>query len=207
MRCITRLEIGGFVVQVVRWCCIWYFRSSETRLVSNGAGGVAFSTLARICGECSTIHSPPALFFFSFKVEISSRTLILLFRPGSVHSGSARPSAPLQIACELVSWQVPLCLDSGIVSPLRLHWVKGVCVFRWTCHLHFWQNGSCLLRATARTRGWNGHRIRVSTQSWLWRRKFSRRSCRDSNSQLLCFYLSSSHYQSDYIIQVILIMG
>ena len=27
-------------------------------------------------------------FFFSFKVEISSRTLILLFRPGSVHSGS-----------------------------------------------------------------------------------------------------------------------
>ena len=31
--------------------------------------------------------------------------------------------------------------------------------------------------------GWNGHRIRVSTQSWLWRRKFSRRSCRDLNSQ------------------------
>ena len=23
-----------------------------------------------------------------------------------------------------------LCLDSGIVSPLQLHWVKGVCVFR-----------------------------------------------------------------------------
>ena len=32
-------------------------------------------------------------------------------------------------------------------------------------------------------RGWNRHRIRVSTQSWLRRRKFSRRSCRDSNSQ------------------------
>ena len=52
-----------------------------------------------------------------------------------------------------------------------------------TCHLHFWQNERGLLRATAVSRGWNGHRIRVSTQSGLWRSKFSRRSCRDSNSQ------------------------
>ena len=52
-----------------------------------------------------------------------------------------------------------------------------------TCHLHFWQIDRGLLRATAVTREWNGHRIRVSTQSWLWRRRFSRRSCRDSNSQ------------------------
>ena len=36
-------------------------------------------------------HSPPALFliFFYIKVEISSHTLIPLFRPGSVHSGLA----------------------------------------------------------------------------------------------------------------------
>ena len=27
-----------------------------------------------------------------------------------------------------------------------------------TCHLHFWQNDRDLLRATAVTRGWNGHR-------------------------------------------------
>ena len=54
---------------------------------------------------------------------------------------------------------------------------------RVTCHLHFRQNDRGFLRATAVTRGWNGHRIRVSTQSYLWRRKFSRRSCRDSNSQ------------------------
>ena len=52
-----------------------------------------------------------------------------------------------------------------------------------TCHLRFWQNDQYLLRATAVTRGWNEHRIRVSTQSWLWSRKFSRRSGRDSNSQ------------------------
>ena len=33
----------------------------------------ALSSLAKILGEGSAIHSPPALFFF-FKVEISSRT-------------------------------------------------------------------------------------------------------------------------------------
>ena len=48
---------------------------------------VALSSLARILGECSTFHSLPALTFF--KVEISSRTLIPLFMPGSVNSGSA----------------------------------------------------------------------------------------------------------------------
>ena len=29
-----------------------------------------------------------------------------------------------------------------------------------TCHLQFWQNDPSLLRATAVTRGWNGHRIK-----------------------------------------------
>ena len=40
---------------------------------------VAFSSRARILGECSKIHFPPAAFFFFFEVEISSRTLIPLF--------------------------------------------------------------------------------------------------------------------------------
>ena len=52
-----------------------------------------------------------------------------------------------------------------------------------TCHLNFWQNDQGLLHATAITRRWNGHQIRVSTQGWLWRRKFSHHSCWDSNSQ------------------------
>ena len=58
-----------------------------------------------------------------------------------------------------------------------------------TCHLHFWQNDRGHLRATAVTRGWGGTdlriRMRVSTKSYLWRekKKFSRRSSRDSNSQ------------------------
>ena len=38
---------------------------------------IAFSSLARIWGECLAIHFPTcAFFFFFFEVEISSRTLI-----------------------------------------------------------------------------------------------------------------------------------
>ena len=48
-----------------------------------------------------------------------------------------------------------------------------------TCHLHFWQNDRDLLRATAVTRGWNGYRSK--SQHRKSRRKFSRRSCKDSN--------------------------
>ena len=50
-----------------------------------------------------------------------------------------------------------------------------------TCHLHFWQNDRDLLHATAVTRGGTDTEIRVSTENWPGRRKFSRRSCRDSN--------------------------
>ena len=56
---------------------------------------VAFSSLARILGECSTFIPACAFFllsssfFFFFEVEISLKTLIPLFMPGSVHSGSA----------------------------------------------------------------------------------------------------------------------
>ena len=50
-----------------------------------------------ICQKTRTPHLqvyvdqsfPACAFFFFFKVEISSRTLIPLYRPGSVHSGSA----------------------------------------------------------------------------------------------------------------------
>ena len=132
--------------------------------------------VARILGECSTIHSLPALFFFFFKVEISLRTLIPLFSPESVHCGSA-------------SWDtipIPtLYLHRGMVSPLRLRWVKGVYVFR--CNqppalLVQWPDSftrHCGNTGVERT----PNKSQVSTQSLLWRRKFSRRSCRDSNSQ------------------------
>ena len=42
-------------------------------------------------------------------------------------AGTTGPSVPWQVACELVSWQVPtLCLHNSIISPLWLRWVKGV---------------------------------------------------------------------------------
>ena len=50
-----------------------------------------------------------------------------------------------------------------------------------TCHLHFWQNDRDLLRATVVTQGGTDTEIRVSTESRPWRRKFFRRSSRDSN--------------------------
>ena len=56
-------------------------------------------------------------------------------------------------------------------------------MFRCNLPPALWQNNWSLLCATAVTRGWNGHRIGVSTQSLLWRRKFSCHSCWDSNSQ------------------------
>ena len=52
-----------------------------------------------------------------------------------------------------------------------------------TCHLHFWQNDRDFLRATVVTRGGTDTEIRVSTESRPWRRKFSRRSSRDSNAR------------------------
>ena len=116
-------------------------------------------------------HSFPAcaLLFFFVVVEISSRTLISLLRPGSVHSGS-------------VSWD-----DCGRVFPDELRVSSFSDMFPYhartvaksahsdfigsvvyaclgvTWHLHFLQNVRGLLRATAVARGWNGHRVRVST--------------------------------------------
>ena len=131
---------------------------------------------------------PPPRFIFFFKVKISSCTPIPLFRPDSVYSGTAN-----QGDCERVfldelrvssfSLEVPtLCLNSRI-SPLRLFRSRVYARFSVTCHLQVLHDERGLFRATAVTQGWNGHRIRVSTESWLWKRKFSRRSCRRSNRQ------------------------
>ena len=50
-----------------------------------------------------------------------------------------------------------------------------------TCHLHFWQNDRDLLCATAVTWGWKGYRNKSQHSKLTLRRKFSSRSCRDSN--------------------------
>ena len=129
---------------------------------------VAFSPLARIWGECLTMHSLPALFF---KVEISPHTLIPLIRPKSVHSGSASWDDCSWMFYDKLhvgffpnrsphyAWTVAWSAHSNLAGP-RVHAYLGV-----TCHLHFWQNGQGLLCTTAATWGWNGCRIRVSKQS------------------------------------------
>ena len=59
------------------------------------------------------------------------------FRLGSVHNGSASwDDCGLRFPDKLRVSSFPdrfLCPDSGIASPFRLRWVKGVCVFR--CNL------------------------------------------------------------------------
>ena len=150
-------------------------------------GGGGFFLVYEDCGRMFDNSFPTCAFSFFFKVEISSRKRIPLFRPGSVHSGSVswdNCDREFPDEVRVSSFPIPtLCLDSSIVSPLRLQWVKGVCVFRcnlppallaewpgsFTCH---WV-----------TRGWNGDQIKVSTQSWLWRRRFCCRSCWEFNLQ------------------------
>ena len=146
---------------------------------------VAFSSRARILGECSTIHSPPALFFLLKWLAHTNSTLYAMISPQWLSElRRLWPSVHWRVVCEFASWSVPtLCLDSGIVSPLRLRRVKGECVFKFNLLPALLAEWPGSLYATAVTRGWNRHWIRVSTQSWFWRRKFSCRFCRDSNSQ------------------------
>ena len=60
---------------------------SISTVTTGGSWWWLFAHLPGFWGKVPSIRSPPAPFFF--KVEISSRTLIQLFRPKSVHSGSA----------------------------------------------------------------------------------------------------------------------
>ena len=137
---------------------------------------VPFSSLARSLVECSTIHTPPALFFFFYNLfmEISSRTLIPVFRPESVHSGCSRVF-PDKLLVSSFPDRFPHYARTAAHSAhsdfvgSRVYVCLGV-----TCNLHFWRNDRGLLRATAVTRGWNRHRIRVSTQRYLRKRKFSK---------------------------------
>ena len=63
---------------------------------------------------------------------------------------------------------------------LRMHGRLAV-----ACRLPVCQNDRDLLRATAVIRGGMDSEIRVSAENWPWRRKFSCRSCRDSNPRPL----------------------
>ena len=68
-------------------------------------------------------------------------------------------------------------------TTLQCHFIRTrMCVcLAVTCHQHFWTNDRGLLRATAVNTGVERIPEWVSTESWPWGRKFSRRSCQDSN--------------------------
>ena len=125
----------------------------------------------RILGECSSIHSPPALsfflfFVFFFLVDISSRALIPLFMPESVHSGSASWDDRSQMFPDTLcvssfpdrfpyyAWTAAYLAHSDFAGS-EMYAYLGV-----TRHLHSRHNDRGLLRAIAVTRGWNGHRIK-----------------------------------------------
>ena len=123
---------------------------------------VAVSSLPRISRKGLSIHSPPALFCFCFVV-------VVLSGDHFAHTNSTflRPVASELVFLERFSLyaRTAQSAHSDFVGS-RVYACIAV-----TCHLHFWQNDRGLLRATAVTRGWNGHRMRVSAQSELWRKK------------------------------------
>ena len=82
------------LVSSVRW--------AEQVLIKGTLVVRAFSSPERILGDCSTIHSPPAIFCLFVEVAISSRTLIPLFRPGSVHTVAQRAETTVA-ECSLTS--------------------------------------------------------------------------------------------------------
>ena len=103
-------------------------------------------------------------------VGISARTRIPLFMPGSVHRDSASGDDCGRMFPDKLrvssfpdrfphyAWTGALSAHSDFVGS-RVYACLGV-----TCRLHFWQNDRGLLRATAVTRGLNGHRMSQHTK-------------------------------------------
>ena len=102
---------------------------------------VAFSSLARILGECSTSHSQLAPFFLSFSsflVEISLRTLIPLFPQD--RSTMSQQAETTVTECSLRNCMWARFLTGSLTMPEQRHSQptttslgKGVCLFK--CNL------------------------------------------------------------------------
>ena len=133
-------------------------------------------------GEDSTDYSRPLpsfLFFFFFfffkKISLkqswlpafSSRAPVPLFRSGSVnnHSSASWDHCGQVFPDELrVSSFSTLCLDI-IVNPLRNRWVRDVYVLKWNLPPALLAEWPGSFTCHCGNTGWNGHRIRVSTES------------------------------------------
>ena len=81
--------------------------------------------------------------------------------------------------CMCACVHVRVCVHVCVCVHLCVCVCICVCVYVSVCAIYHCN----LLHATAVTWGRTDTEIRVSTQSWPWRRKFSHCSCRDSNLQ------------------------
>ena len=89
---------------------------------------VAFCSQAEILGEGLMNHFPPALFL---KWRSAHAQQFHFLDPGwlSKLRWSRKKVFPDKLCVSLFPWWVPiLCLDST-VSPFRLGWMKGMCMF------------------------------------------------------------------------------
>ena len=96
---------------------------------AGGGGGGFFPHLRGFWENVWPFIPCQCFFFFFLVVEISLHTLIPLCMPGSVHSGSASWNNCLNVPDKLCVSTFPgkfpyYCLDSSIVSPLKLRWMK-----------------------------------------------------------------------------------
>ena len=64
---------------------------------------------------------------------------------------------------------------------LQSHTCKVYACLAVACHLHFWQNDRGSFTCYCSNMWAEDTEIKVSTESWPWRRKFSHHSCRNSN--------------------------
>ena len=127
----STLSLADFQLPFHFWHLLqlWNYQPSHIFSHTFGSdGGGCFHACEHFGRMIENLFPACAFFFFFFSVESSSGTLIPLFRPGSVHSGLASCDDCGRVINRFLI--VPtLCLDSGIVSPIRLRWVNGACVF------------------------------------------------------------------------------
>ena len=157
-------------------------------LTSSSLFFFSFFFLSRICCCCWSL-----LYIAMLRSRIDSLHLYVI-----LHEWIAFYSAFLNIhrsgVLTALAWLVPqvtAAISAQVLCPpynhapshfMQSHIRKVYACLAVTCHRHFWQNDRGLLRATAVTEiRVTDTEIRVSTESWPWRRKVSRRSCRDSN--------------------------
>ena len=87
--------------------------------------------------------------------------------------------------CHFGAFCVQPCIISRHFIQSYIHRVHACLAV--TCHRHFWQNEQDFFLKWSKkcycgNTGWNEYRNKSAQKmSWPWRRKFSRRSCQDSN--------------------------